>query len=204
MKLLLVEDETRLAQSIKSGLVDEGYIVDIAHDGQLGYDLASSKDYDLIILDLMLPLQDGLTVCKKLRQEKNKTPIIMLTAKSSLDDKVLGLNLGADDYLSKPFDFEELLARINALLRRPSMIEDTFSSQPNMNLSQKENQILDYLSKNSNRWISKEELIRRVWSYDTNVLENTVEVTIKNIRNKISKNIIKTRRGFGYQYQKNV
>jgi len=116
MKILVVEDEHLIATSIKKGLEQEKYIVDVAFDGLEGYDLASSGDYDLIILDLMLPKIDGLSICRRIRQEKNHTPILMLTAKSQLEDKVVGLDSGADDYLTKPFAFEELLARIRALL----------------------------------------------------------------------------------------
>lgn len=119
MRILVVEDEHKITNSIKKGLEQERYAVDVAYSGTDGYDLASVEAYDLIILDLMLPGMDGIAICKKLREENNHTPILMLTAKSQTEDKVSGLNCGADDYLTKPFFFEELLARIRALLRRP-------------------------------------------------------------------------------------
>ena len=121
MRILVVEDEHRIAASIKKGLELEKYAVDVAYDGEVGYDLASSEEYDVIILDLMIPLIDGVTLCKKLREQHNHTPIIMLSAKGQLQDKVNGLNSGADDYLTKPFAFEELIARIRALIRRPKL-----------------------------------------------------------------------------------
>ena len=119
MRILVVEDEHKIASSIKRGLEQEGYAVDVAYDGEQGYDLASSESYDAIVLDLMLPKIDGLTICSKLREEEKHTPILILTAKGFLSDRVNGLNTGADDYLVKPFAFEELLARLRALLRRP-------------------------------------------------------------------------------------
>ncbi len=197
MKILLIEDEVRLARSIATGLTDEGYVVDLAHDGSEGYDLAQSGEYDLLILDLMLPTLDGLSICKKLRAQKISLPILMLTAKSTLSDKVTGLNDGADDYLTKPFDFEELLARIRALSRRPAELLPT-TRYPD--LSVKESQLLEYLQRHPTRFITKQEIITRVWPYDSNILDNTVEVTIKNIRKKLTKTIIITRRGLGYQF----
>lgn len=128
MKILVVEDEHLIATSIKKGLEQEHYIVDIAFDGITGFDLASSGDYDLILLDLMLPGMDGLTFCQKLRQDNCHTSVLMLTAKSQLEDKIKGLNCGADDYLTKPFAFEELLARIRALSRRPQKTTGTVLS----------------------------------------------------------------------------
>ncbi|MDD4785132.1 MAG: response regulator [Candidatus Shapirobacteria bacterium] len=119
MKILIVEDEHLIANAIKKGLEQEHYVIDVAYDGLEGFDLASSGDYDLILLDLMLPNMNGLEICRQLRNEKNQVPILILTAKSQLEDKINGLNCGADDYLTKPFAFEELLARIRALTRRP-------------------------------------------------------------------------------------
>src|SRR3989338_5637111 len=119
MRILVVEDEHRIANTIKKGLEQERYAVDVAYDGIHGFDLASSEDYDLCILDLMLPGMDGLTICKELRKKQIHTPVLILTAKGQVQDKVEGLDSGADDYLTKPFSFEELLARIRALTRRP-------------------------------------------------------------------------------------
>jgi len=221
MKILIVEDEHLIANSIKKGLEQERYTVDIAFDGLEGYDLASSGDYDLILLDLMLPGLDGLSICKKLRQENNHTPILMLTAKSQLEDKIIGLNCGADDYLTKPFAFEELLARIRALSRRPQKTNGkvltvgdltldtvTFEAKrggKNIQLSSKEYSLLECLLRHSNQILNKDQLIQYVWSYESDILPNTVEVYIRNLRQKIDvpfKNkppLIKTIRGFGYK-----
>jgi DNA-binding response OmpR family regulator len=219
MKILVVEDEHLIATSIKKGLEQEKYIVDVAFDGLEGYDLASSGDYDLIILDLMLPKIDGLSICRRIRQEKNHTPILMLTAKSQLEDKVVGLDSGADDYLTKPFAFEELLARIRALARRPqSAVSEVLSfgdlsfdvstlevsrRGKNIKLSGKEYALLECLMRHPKQILSKDQLIKHVWSYESNILPNTVEVYIRNLRQKIDKNykvkLIKTVRGFGYK-----
>ena len=219
MKILVVEDEHLIATSIKKGLEQEKYVVDVAFDGLTGYDLASSGDYDLIILDLMLPKMDGLSVCRRIRQEKNHTPILMLTAKSQLEDKVIGLDSGADDYLTKPFAFEELLAHIRALARRPqstvneilSFSDLTFNLSTlevsrqgkNIKLSGKEYALLECLMRHPRQVLSKDQLIKHVWSYESNILPNTVEVYIRNLRQKIDKNykvkLIKTVRGFGYK-----
>jgi len=215
MKILVIEDEHKIARSIKRGFEQESWLCDTAFDGENGYDLASTGDYDLIILDLMLPKIPGLEVCKKIRNDGLMTPILILTAKGEIDDKVKGFNLGADDYLVKPFAFEELLVRVRALVRRPEQIInsklqisnlelDTSSKEVKQNnniiqLSRKEYQLLEYLIKNKNRVVSKEEIISHVWDYDSDILPNTVEVFIKYLRNKIGKKYIKTIRGFGYK-----
>ncbi|KKQ37795.1 MAG: Two component transcriptional regulator, winged helix family [Candidatus Roizmanbacteria bacterium GW2011_GWA2_37_7] len=220
MRILVVEDEHRIAQTIKKGLEQERYAVDTAYDGINGYDLAAAEDYDVIILDRMLPEMDGMMICKKLREHKNHTPILMLTAKSQTSDKIDGLDAGADDYLTKPFSFEELLARIRALSRRPKQtLNDIYSvgdltlstrifrvsrGSKIIQLSSKEFSILEYLMRNTGKVITKQQIIDHVWDFDADVLPNTVEVTIRNIRKKIerpfknAKPIIKTVRGFGY------
>lgn len=214
MRLLVVEDETLIADSIKKGLENHKYAVDVAYRGDDGFDLASTEDYDLIILDLMLPGLDGITFCKQLREKKIHTPILMLTAKSQLQDKVLGLDCGADDYLTKPFEFEELVARVRALVRRPSnffhanlqvgsLQLDTGNFElifkgKKIPLSNKEFSLMEYLMRNAGKIISKEQIIAHVWNFDADVLPNTVEVYIKNLRTKIGDGIIKTKRGFGY------
>jgi DNA-binding response OmpR family regulator len=225
MKILIVEDEHLIANSIKKGLEQEKYTVDIAFDGLEGYDLASSGDYDLILLDLMLPGLDGLSICKKLRQENNHTPILMLTAKSQLEDKIIGLNSGADDYLTKPFAFEELLARIRALSRRPQKINgkiltvgdlsldavtyEVKRGNKNIQLSSKEFSLLECLLRHANQILNKDQLIQYVWSYESDILPNTVEVYIRNLRQKIDipfkgkEPLIKTIRGFGYKISDN-
>ncbi len=196
-------------------------MVDAAYDGTAGYDYASSEPYDMIILDRLLPGADGLEICKKLREQGNHTPILMLTAKGQVSDRVEGLNSGADDYLTKPFAFEELLARIKALVRRPkattgntlqvddlSLNTDTYEIKRGKNsiaLSSKEFALLEYLMRHQNKTLTKEQIINHVWSYDANILPNTVEVFIGYLRNKIDrpfkdkKNLINTVRGFGYK-----
>ena len=221
MRILIIEDEHRIAQSIKKGLEQEMFAADIAYTGTDGYDLASVEDYDLIILDIMLPGMDGLEVCEKLRKEKIHSPILMLTAKSQIQDKVAGLDLGADDYLTKPFSFEELLARIRALTRRPKktvgtkLIVDDLCLEPqrfdviregkNISLSNKEFALLEYLMRNAGTILSKDQIISHVWNYDADILPNTVEVYIRNLRKKIDlpfknkKPLLQTVRGFGYR-----
>ncbi len=221
MRILVVEDEHRIANSIKKGLELERYAVDVAYNGLDGYDLASTEDYDLIILDLMLPGMDGLKICQQLRQKGNHVPILILTARGQTEDKVKGLDMGADDYLVKPFSFEELLARIRALSRRPHnsfgdiiTLEDltlntrTFEvnrAGRRITLSSKEFSLLEYLIRHSHQIINKNQIISHVWNYDANILTNTVEVYIKNLRSKIDtpftnkKPLINTIRGFGYK-----
>lgn len=215
MRILIVEDEHRIANSIKVGLEQENYAVDVAYDGIKGYDLAATEDYDVIILDVMLPGLSGLEICRKLRQEKIHTPILILTAKSQIQDRVAGLDCGADDYLTKPFAFEELLARVRALTRRP---QNTLNSalkfknltldtkgyvvklrEKTINLSKKEFSLLDYFMRNPGKILTKSQITAHVWDYDAEILPNTVEVNIKNLRRKIGRKIIATKRGFGYQ-----
>lgn len=212
----MVEDEHRIANSIKQGLEQESYAVDTAYDGLKGYDLASSEDYDVIILDLILPEKSGLEICRDLRAQKIQTPILMLTAKSQLDDKVIGLDSGADDYLTKPFAFEELLARIRALVRRPrqslaavltcrglTLDANNLSVKKNgknLNLSRKEYALLEYFMRHQGKLLTKAQIISYVWDYDADVLPNTVEANIKNLRAKLGQDsYIKTIRGFGYK-----
>jgi DNA-binding response OmpR family regulator len=213
MRLLVVEDEHKIAEALRKGLTQEKYAVDVAYTGKDGYDLATSEDYDLIILDLMLPGMDGTEVCRKLRKENNHTPVLMLTAKTQVADKVRGLDAGADDYLAKPFAFEELLARIRALMRRPSkdvgvilhahgwtIDTSTYGVSKdgeNITLSSKEYALLEYLLRNQNRILSKEQIINHVWDYDADILPNTVEVYIKKLRDKGLP--VLTVRGFGYK-----
>jgi len=221
MKILLIEDEHKIANAIKVGLQQENFIVDVCFDGTTGLDLASEEGYDLIILDRLLPGIDGIEICKKLRKTNNHTPILMLTAKGQVADRVEGLNSGADDYLTKPFAFEELLARINALTRRPQEIVKTNLFVDNLSLdlttfevtragkqlklSAKEFALLEYLLKNAGKIVTKNQIISHVWNYDANILPNTVEVFIGYLRAKVEKNfpkekpLIKTSRGFGYK-----
>jgi DNA-binding response OmpR family regulator len=221
MKILIVEDEHKIANSIKKGLEQEGYAVDVAYEGVEGYDLASTEDYDVIVLDLMLPGMDGISINKKLRAENIHTPILILTAKGQTDEKVDGLNAGADDYLVKPFAFAELLARIKALSRRPkktlsttlkvgdlsldSLSYEVRRGEASISLSKKEYSLLEYLIRHPNKILNKDQIINNVWSYDADILPNTVEVYIGYLRNKIDKafpkspELIHTIRGFGYK-----
>jgi DNA-binding response OmpR family regulator len=221
MKVLLVEDEHRISQSIKKGLEQENFLVETAFDGEVAFDLASSNDYEVIILDLMIPKMDGMTVCKNLRADEIHTPILVLTAKGELEDKVSALNFGADDYLVKPFAFAELLARVRALTRRPKLQQsfilkiddlelDTKNFEvkrfgKNIDLSRKEFTFLEYLMRHKNRILSKDQIIANVWDYEADILFNTVEVYVGYLRNKIDKPfkdkkpLIHTVRGFGYK-----
>jgi DNA-binding response OmpR family regulator len=221
MKLLIVEDEHKIANLIKQGFEQEHFAADVAYDGTTGFDLASSEPYDVIILDRLLPGMDGLEICKKLRDQENHTPILMLTAKGQVSDKVEGLNSGADDYLTKPFAFEELLARAKALGRRPkntlgdvlevedlTLNKNTYEVKRDgkeITLSSREFALLEYLMRHKNRTLTKEQIISHVWSYEANILPNTIEVFIGYLRNKIDKpfknkeSLIRTVRGFGYR-----
>lgn len=218
----MVEDEHKIANSIKKGLEQESYAVDVTYDGESGFDLAASEEYDVIILDLMLPKIDGLEICRKLRKEENvHTPILILTARGQLEDKVKGLNCGADDYLVKPFAFAELLARIRALSRRPKnglgsvlkmadLTLDTLNFEvaragKPVNLSKKEFALLEYLMRHAGKILTKDQIINNVWDYEADILPNTVEVYIGYLRKKIDepfptkRKLIHTFRGFGYK-----
>ncbi len=213
MRILIVEDEHRIANTIKKGLEQELFAVDVAYDGETGLDLASEESYDLIILDLLLPKVDGLTICKKIRQSGKHVPILVLTAKGQINDKVETLDAGADDYLTKPFSFEELLARIRALTRRPQktfnlvLKAGEITLNPKLfevkidnkivQLSAKEFSLLEYLMRNLKKIVSKDEIINHVWNYDANILPNTIEVYVRNLRKKGVN--IQTVRGFGYK-----
>jgi two-component system, OmpR family, response regulator len=220
MRILVVEDEPKIAAAVKRGLEQEAFSVDVVDDGDSGLSYGLSGDYDAIILDWMLPGSiDGKAVCEQLRQKDTKTPILMLTARDSVGAKVAGLNGGADDYLAKPFAFDELIARIHALLRRPAALDQTklsagkLSLEPvtkivvygnkKVHLTAKEFSLLEYLLRHKGRVISKDELITHVWSDDDNILPNTVEVYIGYLRNKIDRpfksGLVTTVRGFGYK-----
>ncbi|MBS5793241.1 MAG: response regulator transcription factor [Clostridiales bacterium] len=218
MKILLVEDEKRLAQSIEYILKKKKYIVDVVYNGEDAIDYALSKIYDLIILDVMLPKINGIDVLKFIRKEKITIPILLLTAKSSTEDKVIGLDSGADDYLTKPFETDELLARVRAMLRRKGEIieeeikfEDISLNNNNYTLycgnneiplSLKEFNIMKILISNNKNTIKKEFLIEKVWGFDKDTEYNNLEVYISFLRKKLnllgSKVEIKTARGIGY------
>lgn len=220
MRILIIEDEENIAKNIQTGLLDEGFSVDIAHTGNDGFDLASVEDYDTIVLDLMLPGMDGIEICRKLREENKRIPILMLTAKDSLEDKVFGLNIGADDYLVKPFSFEELLARIRSLIRRkydnaPILKIKDLELNPSshivtrhgkeIGLTGKEYALLEYFMRHQNQILTREQILNHVWDYSYDSFSNIIEVFVRRIRQKIDKQfphepaLLKTVRGLGYK-----
>lgn len=221
MRILVVEDERKIANALKRGLEQESFAVDVCFDGDDGLAMALDEPYDVIVLDRMLPGTDGLTLCQEVRKAGKQVPIIMLTAKDAVGDRVAGLNSGADDYLIKPFAFEELLARIRSLLRRPaqvispvltcddlSMNTQTFEvrrDDTQIALTSKEFALLEYLLRNQNKVLTKDTIIGHVWDYDADILPNTVEVYISYLRNKIDRafpnrpELVRTMRGFGYK-----
>ena len=219
---MVVEDEEKIARTIKRGLELKGYAVDMVHDADTGLSYALDDDYDVIVLDRMLPgSMDGVELCRKVRAEQVHTPIIMLTARGTIGDKVEGLNSGADDYLVKPFSFEELTARVKALLRRPTVHTGTVLKLDDLTLdttkyevkrgdtpialSHKEFALLEYFMHHRDQVITKDMIINHVWDEDAYVLPNTVEVYIGYLRNKIdrpfpkSRPLLHTLRGFGYK-----
>ena len=221
MKLLLIEDDRAIVAALKEGLEDEAYAVDVAYDGDEGLRTALADEYDAIILDIMLPGKNGITVCKELRSSGQTTPILMLTAKTANQDIVLGLDTGADDYLPKPFSFEVLLARLRALLRRPGdkleevikiadLILDPSTKRVEragmtVKLTVKEYAVLEYLMRNAGRVLSKQSIITHVWDFDADILPNNVELFIMFLRRKVdkpfSKSLIHTVPGFGYMME---
>ncbi|MFR6449450.1 MAG: response regulator transcription factor [Peptoniphilus grossensis] len=218
MKILLVEDEERLLESIREGLVHSGYVVDTALDGEEGSFMAFTNDYDLIILDINLPKKDGFEILREIRDSDREVNIIMLTALSDVDDRVRGFDLGANDYVLKPFHFEELKARIRSLLRRQTTIKDavietsgisfdttkrTFTIDgENLRLTAKEAGILEYLFFNLGRYVTTEELMEHVWNDEVDLFSNVVRVHMSALRKKLKarlgKNIIRNEIGKGY------
>ncbi|MGB3725432.1 MAG: response regulator transcription factor [Glaciecola sp.] len=220
MKILLVEDEPTVAHFIQKGMRDSGYVIDHANNGQLGLSMASSNNYDVIILDRMLPELDGIDVLTTYREQGVSTPTLILSAKNKVDDKVKGLRAGADDYLTKPFAFEELLARVEILAARAS---STTPSNTNMQLGElqldlinrkvtrdgtvidlqsKEFKLLEYLMQNANKIVTRTMLLEKVWEYNFDPQTNVIDVHISRLRNKIDKGfaypMIETIRGAGY------
>ena len=218
MRLLIIEDEKKVAGFIKKGLEEETYVVDVAYDGEEGLLLAQQGEYDLIILDLMLPVIDGLEVLSRLRAEKNDVPIILLTAKDSVEEKVTGLNKGADDYLTKPFAFSELMARIRVLLRRgkaetktelqiDNLTLDLVSHKVKRNgeeieLTGKEYGLLEYFLRNQGKVLTRTMIAEHVWDYNFDTFTNVIDVYVNHLRKKIDKNypkkLLHTLRGVGY------
>lgn len=224
MKILVVEDEKKVASFLKKGLEQEYYGVDVTLDGKEGLKYALLNEYDLIILDIMLPLVDGISLLKEIRKQKIDTPVLMLTAKDTLDDKVSGLDSGADDYLAKPFAFEELLARVRALLRRKDtskslvlfandLLIDTQTHKVSRGgkeiiLTPKEYSILEYLIRNKNHVVSRMKITEHVYEYQFDPDTNVIDVYINKLRNKIDKDIenqmLLTIRGVGYMIKEST
>jgi DNA-binding response OmpR family regulator len=222
MKILIIEDNEKLAQSLKRGLEQEGFSADYLLDGETGQRRIEAKSdvYDVIILDVMLPLKDGISVCRDVRAKNISIPILMLTARDTVSDKVTGLNVGADDYLIKPFSFDELIARLHALMRRPQsnytkelnisgirlnpITRRVFKNEKEIKLTQKEFEILSYFMRKPERVLNRQEILDHVWDYDFTTFSNLVDVKIKNLRKKIDPRgkIIETIWNVGYRFNK--
>ncbi len=224
MRILIVEDEEKLALSLKKGLEKEGFAVDYIMDGDAGERriIISHKDYDLIILDLMLPGKDGFQICRAVREQQINVPILVLTARDATDDKVAALDAGADDYLVKPFSFEELMARTRALLRRPEQTLpnelvvhdlklDTTTRKvtrkgKEINLTLKEFNLLEYLMRNADQVLTREQILDHLWDFAFDSFSNVVDVHVKNLRKKIDctyhEKLLETIRGVGYRIKR--
>jgi two-component system copper resistance phosphate regulon response regulator CusR len=219
MRILLSEDDTRMARFLSRGLREQAYAVDVVGDGDATLYQAAINTYDAIVLDVMLPQRDGFEVCRELRSQGNRTPVLMLTARDSVEDRITGLDAGADDYLPKPFAFGELLARLRALLRRapqllPTLITiddleiDTRGQRATragrkITLTTKEYSLLEYLARNAGRVVNRQEIAEHVWENSFDPFSNLIEVYINRLRHKVdesfSTRLIHTRRGAGYE-----
>lgn len=225
MKILLVEDDDRIAQALEEALTDQHYAVDIAADGQEGWNFAETFTYDLILLDIMLPKIDGITLCQSLRRQGLKTPVLMLTARDTSNDKVIGLDAGADDYVVKPFDLPELSARIRALLRRgsttlPPVLEwENLRLNPNtcevtyrdnlLNITPKEYSLLELFLRTGGRVLTRSAILDHIWAFEDSPGEETVKVHLRGLRQKLKAagapaNFIKTIYGMGYRLNQNL
>ena len=223
MHILVVEDEQRLAALLRRVLMEERHVVDVAPDGAVGLSLASGDSYDLVILDLMLPGMDGLEVCRRLRASRNRTPILMLTARGAVEDRVAGLEVGADDYLTKPFAMQELLARVKVQLRRGPSAEAGTELQVDdltldllrhearrgervIQLTAKEFALLEFLMRHPGHVLTRTQIIEHVWEYDMDALSNVVDIYVHYLRDKIDRGfthpLIITVRGIGYKIGK--
>jgi two-component system OmpR family response regulator len=222
MNILYVEDEAKIAKFVCTGLKEQGFVVDYCEDGNQGYNYALDNEYDAIVLDIMLPGKDGLSILKSLRRAKRNVPVILLTARNELDDRLEGLNLGADDYLAKPFFVEELVARIHAVVRRTSgehqnlisagpikldcMTREVTCNQQVVELTTREFNLLEYLMRSLGRVFTRTQILEHVWGYDFNPNTNVVDVCIQRIRKKIEpiggSGWIESVRGVGYRFRK--
>lgn len=220
MRILIVEDNPKMALAIRKGLTEHGFAADVSHTGFEGEELAAGGEYDLVLLDLMLPDRDGVEVCRNLRRRKIATPIVILTALSALEEKVDGLDAGADDYITKPFAFEELLARVRAILRRGEASEgrtlrcedlelDLYTRTANrkgdaVELSNKEFTLLEFLMRHPNRVLSRSQIGQKVWDMNFEPSSNVIDVYISSLRRKIDRGyepqLIHTIKGIGYRF----
>jgi DNA-binding response OmpR family regulator len=220
MRILVVEDNEKLAKYTKQMLEEDGFAVDSVHEGEQAERMIRSDNYDLVILDIMLPKKDGISICKDVRNDNINLPIIMITAKGEVDDKILGLDSGADDYLVKPFEMKELLARVRALLRRPQnkiitklKVQDieldnnkhiVIKKGTNLSLTLKEYAILEYLMMNADQVITREQLLEHCWDFAYSAFSNITDVYIKQLRKKLkdtNEKYIQTIRGVGYTFK---
>ncbi len=221
MRILIIEDDIKLSQALKLGLEKEGYAVDVLHDGEMGERRleVNHMDYDLLILDLMLPKKDGFQICKDLRERRIVIPIMILTGRDSMEDKILALDSGADDYMTKPFSAAELTARVRALMRRPKetlpssikigdmelnpSTRKVFRQGEEVPLTLKEYGVLEYLMRHPNQVVNRDQILDHVWDFGFNSFSNIVDVHINNLRKKINnekyENCLETVRGVGYR-----
>jgi DNA-binding response OmpR family regulator len=219
MRILVLEDDKQMAGVLKRGLQEQGYAVDVADAGDVGLAMAQSEPYDLVVLDVMLPELDGLAVCRRLRTQHHNMPVLMLTARDTVDDRVAGLDSGADDYVVKPFAFRELLARVRALLRRDDLSKDpvlraadlevntltreVHRAGRSVELTSKEYAVLEYFLRHPNQVLTRTQIAEHVWDYDFVAMSNVVDVYIRYLRRKLSDEseprLLRTIRGTGYQ-----
>jgi len=221
MKVLVVEDEKRILQFVKKGLEEAGFTIDTCENGNDGLERATSQAYDVVVLDIMLPGRDGLSVLRQLREKKNAVPVLLLTARTALDERVEGLNLGADDYLTKPFYVEELIARLHALGRRSTgqtltvlqtgelvvnlVTREVTHAGKDIRLTSREFELLEYLMRSPGRVFTRTQILEHVWSYDFDPNTNLVDVHIQRLRKKLGAagdSLIETIRGVGYRFKK--
>jgi two-component system OmpR family response regulator len=222
MHILFVEDEIKIASFVQSGLKEQGFVVDYCDNGNEGYERAIANEYDAIILDIMVPGKDGLAILKGLRRSQKNTPVILLTARNELDDRLEGLNLGADDYIAKPFFVEELVARLHAVVRRSvgdrqnllsvgpvkldRITREVTCNQQAVELTTREFNLLEYLMRSPGRVLTRTQILEHVWGYDFNPNTNVVDVCVQRLRKKIDRldehSWIESVRGVGYRFRK--